>query len=267
MTACHWLVFCTPAFSLELTPQECEYISSFDNNSKNRTFVDQVSYMLHTFEKCENGLECEVPLRKRSKDYSLAFNSDSLFHLDSGERIDLIANSNMIYLKAFLEVTTELSVNVDTAKYTPDAIVVTVLNEESTKKIQRNNSVADLNALDFFLEQSHIPCVAVHYDWQSIGYEYSEVFIRNSASERQLANCIKEEIYGAYGVPGDPIGEPSLFHNNDTLETGISPPIYDTLSQRKYLIMKLTYANEMKSGQNRKRTQEISESIIQQSCE
>lgn len=68
--------------------------------------------------------------------------------------------------------------------------------------------------LDVFSTEESLKCLAMNTHWGASKTQYSEVWIKSDLDAPTIANCIKEEMYNASGVPGDPIGLPSLFYSD-----------------------------------------------------
>lgn len=120
--------------------------------------------------------------------------------------------------------------------------------------------------LDVFSTEESLKCLAMNTHWGASKTQYSEVWIKSDLDAPTIANCIKEEMYNASGVPGDPIGLPSLFTPTEFSGEQLEPPLYESFSVRDRIVLFLIYDDRMQNGQSRGETVRLAREIIGEQC-
>lgn len=255
------VLFTKIAFAVEFTPAECKYIREYNRIIKTKTLTDDAVYMAHHLEVCPGGrINCEQPLRKRTRDYYI-----SLHPLNDPEYLGLMAVTAGT-MRTFLEEATSLDTLAGYKSRGGDQITVFLVNDENAQILIEKNQIGDVETFKKFLKAKKTDCLSVAYDWDAIGQEYSEVWIKSGQSKKSLVHCFREEVYNASGVPGDPVGDASLYSDKRVQQKNAGHPIYQQLSSRDYVIMRLIYSEENKNGQSKAKTRSKIDAIIKREC-
>jgi len=254
-------LFGSCAFAVELTPRECKYIEVYNRVIETKTLTDDAVHMAHNLELCSGGnTNCEQPLKKRTRDYYL-----SLHPLNDPEYKGLMAVTAGM-MRTFLEKATPLDTLAGFERLGGDQITVFLVNDENAQTLIDKNQISDVALFKKFLKAKKTNCLSVAYDWEALGQEYSEVWIKSGQPKESLVHCFREEVYNASGIPGDPIGDASLYSDKRVQEEDAGYPIYQQLSTRDYIIMRLIYSEENRNGQSKAETKEIIDAIIEREC-
>ena len=255
------LLFASCAFAVELTPRECKYIGQYNRIMKTKTLTDDAVHMAHNLELCSGGkTNCEQPLRKRTRDYYI-----SLHPLNDPEFKGLMAVTAAL-MQTFLEKAMPLDTLPGFEALGGDQITIFLVNDENAQTLIDKNQISDVELFKKFLNARNTDCLSVAYDWYALGQEYSEVWIKSGQSKKSLVHCLREEVYNASGIPGDPIGDASLYSDKRVQEKDAGYPIFQQISSRDYIIMRLIYSEENKNGQSKAETREIIDAIIEREC-
>ncbi|MEW2916744.1 hypothetical protein AB1A64_06695 [Ruegeria sp. ANG10] len=247
----------TTAANTELSKNACDYIELYESIKGEGSFPDLVAHMAHDVEYCHSPDGCDNGLKKRTGPIQITLDNGS------SEAIRKIFDANLAYTVNIVRQLSGLKFYLDEHPETVTGIIHILLVGD----------VAETNLTSFepeffskFLKSEKLTCLVTNFDWPNAEIEYSEVWIKTSISPEMFANCVKEEIFNASGVPGDPIGLDSLI-SKDTFSSEIfGPPIFQNFDGRALIAMQLVYLDEMVNGQSRARTREVARQSINKFC-
>lgn len=243
-----------------LTAVECDFVRQYNEYHNDHDFPFLVGHMAHTSELCEDGkgINCEIALAKREKPFFLT--TDDALSID----LATIVGTNVVYTAEFLSAFAGPSLDLKQKVEKHESIVHLILIEADEPANAYASAYPEL--LERFVATDAWPCAAVNSVWQGELVEYSEVWIKADIGDVAIANCVKEELYNASGVPGDPIGLASLFSPTRFSGEALDPPIYEGFSLRDGIVLRLVYDPRMKIGQSREETERIAGELIEAQC-
>ncbi len=214
--------------------------------------------MAHDVEYCHLADGCDKGLKKRTSPIQITID-------DGGsEKTRKLFNANAAYTINLVNHLSGLEFYLDEHPETVTGVIHVILVGDSDES---NQTSLVPEFFGKFLKSKKLTCLATNFDWPDAEIEYSEVWIKTSTSPMRLANCVKEEIFNASGVPGDPIGLDSLFSEDSLSGETFGPPIFQNFDARPLIAMQLVYHNEMVNGQSPARTKEVSQNVINASCQ
>lgn len=265
---CRFLISCatilclstaaTAQEAVQLSSEECDVIDAYNEHYTDHDFPFLVGHMANSSELCEIGINCEISLAKREKPFVLT--TDGKIPVDLATLIAPNLLHTAEFLKAFAGLNFEIKQKVDRS----DSRVHLILIEAGDVGIAYSSVHSKL--LKGFIATDNLHCMGVNSVWKDASIEYSEVWIKTNIGEAALANCVKEEIYNAAGVPSDPIGEASLFSPTPFSGEKLEPPLYERFSVRDRIVMQLVYDERMKNGQSKADTERVASEIIKAQC-
>lgn len=211
--------------------------------------------MVHNREICEAGINCETALQKRTGEF------DFVFHSSNDQTVRGLFAINAAYMAGILRAATGLDIVAD-----PVSGKINMIFVNPAEKKNSIGASSDPALFAKFMKSRKIMCLGVNFDWSG-GFEYSEVWIKTNQPEKEIANCIKEEIYNTSGVPSDPIGKASIFSDDKFQEKSLGGSIYTPISSREFTVMKVLYNQAMKNGQSREQSKIVLDSILRTECD
>lgn len=246
--------------SAQLSENECDFIEAYEHHNSGHDFPLLVGHMAHTSELCEDGkgINCEIPLARRERPFFLT--TIQALPID----LATIVGTNVAYTAEFLSTFAGPSLDVKPKVERHESRVRFILIEPDEPA--NTYSSAYPQFLERFVATDAWPCAGVNSVWQGELVEYSEVWIKADIGDVAMANCVKEELYNASGVPGDPIGLASLFSPTRFSGQALDPPVYEGFSLRDGIVLKLVYDARMQNGQPRADTERIAGEIIEAEC-
>lgn len=249
--------FFSTAVASELSENECSFVKIYEDVNGRGSFSDLIAHMAHDVEYCHSTGTCERGLRKRENPVKVT--------LDDGgsEKFNYLFDANLSYAVGVIGQLSGLDFYSHEGPEEVTGQIHVILVHDGIYK-ERVSAVPDL--FEKFVVSKNLSCVVTNFDWPNAEVEYSEVWIKTTISPKEFANCVKEEVYNASGVSGDPVGLDSLFSEDFFSNEIIDPPIFQNFDGRALIAMKMVYSEEMLNGQSRSRTKEISRKIINASC-
>ncbi|RLK10133.1 hypothetical protein [Ruegeria conchae] len=250
------LAFATAASS-ELSKPACDFIELYESIEGEGSFSDLVTHMPHDVEYCHLADGCDNGLKKRTSPIQITIE-------DGGsEETRKLFNVNLAYTVNIVSHLSGLKFYLDEYPDTVTGFIHVILVGDS-EEIDQTTLVPEFFAK--FLKSEKLTCLATNFDWHNADIEYSEVWIKTSISPKKFANCVKEEIFNASGVPGDPLGLDSLYSEDTFSSETFGPPIFQNFDARPLIAMQLIYLDEMVNGQSRAQTEETVKRVIDEFC-
>lgn len=246
---------------------DCDFIRAYDARRDVPSFIDQFLHMAHTSELQMDHASGSYRANGPTRLMKWAEVINIYYQLSSHTCCQDLVIENTDYALSFAQKHSDIKINIEEDLISPAMVIFigefTGVDYEGYKKIFNGNKDFD----DFIINRQR--CIAIVYTRTLESHEISDVDIwidSTDLTERQLATCIKEEIFNAMGLLNDPQGDPSLFHDRLS-RTPIDEHLYfDGHGDRDRIMLRLLYHDDLKIGDSADTTRANLERIISRDC-
>lgn len=259
------LIWLQTASAQTLNSVSCNFIEAFDDRN-NTTFLENFVFMNHNRELCRDGINCEGPISKRTLPVSLTLGQ---FMPDDREVID-IAVASVSNIQGWFSKITNLDVQLvdrfSVPQFGNGFIRVELVDQTNAAAILESKTLEAKGLFESFLGSERIQCIGLNGDWVDAGLEYSEVWVKTDQNHDEIAKCLTEEIYHAFGARSDPIGLASLYSDPTWVPKQADLPNFAYPPPRDVWIMRLLYDPSIPNGADPETSRRIANDIIRRDC-
>ncbi|WP_156883396.1 hypothetical protein [Salipiger mucosus] len=255
-TMCQVLFPPYSASASPLTSEDCHFVELYDEHEGEGEFATLVSDMLHADSGCVAGKECPTALRKRTKPFSVTFDSGNPQNLRGLYAV------NVAYTLEFIRKFSGLAAGANLPSEAGENEVHVII---TGTEVAAHNTEAPEQLRNFY-EQDELTCAVANFGWHDSGDEYSEIWLKGSLPEPKFGDCIKQSMYEATGFPGVPDLENTMLGDGIFSGRKLGHPLYDGLSMRERIVMLIAFTPELENGQSQRETLQDVKRIIREAC-
>ena len=190
----------SPVFSQYLDNDVCQLISRYDSRADHPSFIEQFLHIAHTREACiqPNGrfdTNCPTKLSRWAGPFTIVgqHTADII-----AEDQKYIYNSNVQYMSFILRELTGYNVDFSAQPVAGPAITIYIVDELGAAKVRTR--VRHKALLDWLVSQKYPTCAGASIINRDNEIMRAEIFISASINNKNLANCIKEEIVECFRI-------------------------------------------------------------------
>lgn len=246
-----------------LSENDCAFIRRYDSEN-DYSFVSDFSYMAHHVDSGPDCNDCFLSLLRRGMDVRITLHGISIL-----QESDSVAGALVMYSYLMMK-ETMLSVELETASLGEPLLGGWI----AIFFIDRSNVHDAIDLFDgrpgFQRELSGFvrpenTCFTSMPEWTQ-HREISFVFINTefNRSPDYISSCVRQELYNASGLRGDPQGDIGLFSNIRWRGQALPPPLYYNYGLRDQIMMRLLYDEAFSNGQTYQETFVDAQQIVSQ---